>query len=88
MNRGSADLPVVRMGWMSGNTVDSLVSFVIVVGDGDETTVMGKHRRCRFDDGDDVRDSNGLLVDESRSCSNERLRAMHEAMNSETVRNK
>ncbi len=62
-------LPVVTIGWTSGNTVDSVVvvvvvSLVIVVGD--ETTVIGKQRRCRFGDG--VRDSNGLLDEESRSC--------------------
>lgn len=63
-----------------------MVSLLIVVvaggGDEDETTVTGKQRRCRLDDddGDDVRDSNGLLDEESRSCSNERFNAIHEAI--------
>ena len=65
-----------------------IVSLVIVVAGGDdeeETTVIGKQRRCRLDDGDDVRDSNGLFDDESRSCSNERFNAIHEAMMSTKI---
>jgi hypothetical protein len=56
---------------------------VIVVADDDddalETTVIGKQRRCRFDDGDVVRDSNGF-EELSRSCSNVRFNAIQEAM--------
>ena len=63
--------------------IDSLLIVVVVAGGGDEdvTTVTGKQRRFRLDDGDaDVRDSNGLLDEESRSCSNERFNAIHEAI--------
>ncbi len=80
------NLPVVKTGWTSGNTVDSVVSLVMVVGD--ETTVTGKQRRWRFDDGDGARDSNGLFGEESRSCSNERFNAIQEAIDKEIIRKK
>lgn len=81
-------LPVVKIGWTSGNDVGSTGSFVIELvvvvveaggGDEDDTTVTGKRRRCRFDDGEAVRDSKGF-VELSRSWSKERFIAMHEAM--------
>ncbi len=57
----------------------SVVAVVVVSLDDDETTVIGKQRRCRLDDG--VLDSYVVgLAFESRSCSNERFNAIHEAI--------
>lgn len=80
--------PVVKIGSTSGNTVGSVGSFVIVVGD--ETTVIGKQRRRRFDDdgGVDVRDSYEGVVGESRSCSKGRFNVIHEAIYEDTMKNK
>ena len=74
-----AHLPAVSVGCTSGKT-DGLPKDTSLASFGDATTVMGKQRRGRFDDVG-VLDSYGLLLLlVSRSESNERFNAMHEAI--------
>ena len=77
-------LPVVKIGWTSGKT-DWFPNDTSEIGVSldDETTVIGKQRRWRLadDEGDDVLESyEGEFAFESRSCSNERFNAIHEAI--------